>query len=144
MDKNVSKYLTQQIMTASPAMLIFMLLDKAISSLNEAITAIEAGEVEHRWKANNRAMEIVTHLWSTLDVEQGGQIASNLEQLYSFVLRQLPNVDLKNDPQPARDAIAVLSPLRDSWREMARGAAADSAPKASAEPATAGRTIVSA
>ena len=125
MDSNVSKYLTQQIMTASPAQLVYLLLDKAISSLNEAILAIEEGDVARRWKANNRATEIVSHLWSTLDREKGGQIADNLDQLYGFILRQLPAVDIQNDPQPARDAIGLLTPLRESWREIAaKGAAA--------------------
>ena len=65
------KYKTQQIMTASPARLVAMLFDKAISCLNDAIRAIEAGDIEARWKANGRAMEIVHHLLVTLDMEKG-------------------------------------------------------------------------
>ena len=56
------KYQTQQIMTASPARLVAMLFEKAISCLNEAIRAIEAGDIQARWKANSRAMEIINHL----------------------------------------------------------------------------------
>ncbi len=50
MDRHVSqKYLTQQIMTASPAKLVAMLYDRVISLLSEAIAAIEAGDIERRW-----------------------------------------------------------------------------------------------
>lgn len=120
MARNVTdKYQTQQILSASPAKLVAMLLGKAISSLHEAIRAIEAGEIEERWRANSRAMEIVNHLWSTLDMEQGGEIAANLDQLYRFIIRLLPDVDMKNDPKPARDVIGLLEPLRRSWETVA-------------------------
>lgn len=107
-------------MTASPAKLVSMLYDKVILSLREAISAIEAGEVEARWRANARAMEILSHMWSTLDVEKGGEIAVNLENLFSFMLSRLPEVDLRNDPEPAREVIQLLQPLRESWHELAK------------------------
>jgi hypothetical protein len=30
-------------------------------------------------------------------------------------------VDVRNDPEPAREVIALLEPLRESWNELARG-----------------------
>jgi len=107
-------------MTASPAKLVSMLYDKVIVSLREAIAAIEAGEVEARWRANARAMEILSHMWSTLDVEKGGEIAKNLDSLFSFMLSRLPEIDLRNDPEPAREVIQLLQPLRESWHELAK------------------------
>lgn len=128
MDSNVAKYVTQQVMTATPAKLVFMMYDRTITSLREAITAIENDDIEGRWKANNRAMEILQHMWSTLDLEYGGEIAEKLNQLLPYLLLRLPEIDLRNDPQPARDAIRLLEPLRDSWREIAmKGPNADSA-----------------
>lgn len=113
------QYQTQQIMTASPAMLVFMLYDKAISCLKEAVRAIEAGEIEARWKANGRAMEIVEHLRATLNMDAGGEIAQNLERIYGTLLVELPKVDLNNDAETARKAAALLEPLRESWRVLA-------------------------
>lgn len=113
------QYQTQQIMTASPAMLVFMLYDKAIGCLKEAVRAIEAGEIEARWNANSRAMDIVSHLHATLNMEDGGDVARNLEQLYELLLRELPKVDLNNDTATARKAIGLLEPLRESWKVLA-------------------------
>jgi flagellar protein FliS len=132
-----AKYQIQQIMSASPARLVAMLFDKAIMSLNEAIRAIEQGDIEARWRANGRAMEIVTHLLATLDMEKGGQIAANLEQLYVFMLRRMPDTDLQNSPVPAREVIGLLEPLRKSWHEVAsRPAEAIAAATAAAATAT--------
>lgn len=120
MTQNASRqYQTQQIMTASPAMLVFMLFDKAISSLNAAVRAIAANDVQERWRANNRAMEIISHLQMTLNMELGGEVAENLDRLYGFMLNRLPRVDMKNDPKPAEEVIELLEPLRESWRELA-------------------------
>lgn len=121
MNNDVSKYLTQQVMTASPAKLVFMLYERAIGSLQEAVAAIEAGDVEGRWRANNRAIEIISHMWSTLDMDHGGEIAENLDRLFSFMLMRLTDVDLRNDPTPAQKVIELLLPLRDSWYDLAKG-----------------------
>lgn len=120
MDRSALKtYGTQQVMTASPVKLVALLYDKAIVSLREAVKAIEAGDVQGRWKANNRATEILTHLCTTLDHESGGDIAQNLHQLYQFMLGRLFEVDMKDDAGAAREVIGLLEPLRDSWRELA-------------------------
>lgn len=154
MNGNVTKYLNQQVLTASPSKLVYMLYDKAISSLREAIDAIENGEIEKRWKANNRAMEIIQHMWTTLNIEESGQIGDNLNKLLPYMMLRLPDVDLNNDPEPAREVIILLEPLRDAWRQIAMngvaedGAArneADTAATAPAAPAMpTSRTIISA
>lgn len=125
MNNDVAKYLNQQVLTASPAKLVYMLYDKAISSLREAIAAIEAGEIEQRWKANNRAMEILQHMWSTLNVEKSGEIGENLNQLLPYMMLRLPDVDINNDPEPAREVIIILEPLRDAWRDIALNGVAE-------------------
>jgi flagellar protein FliS len=108
-------------MTASPAKLVAMLYDKAVQSLREAIRAIEAGNIQERYNANKRAGDIITHLWTTLDAERGGEIAANLARLYSFMLSRLTFVDVHNDPEPAREVIGLLEPLRESWTQLAHG-----------------------
>ena len=131
-------------MTASPVKLVALLYDKAIVSLREAVQAIETGNVQDRWKANNRATEILTHLCTTLDHESGGDIAQNLHQLYQFMLGRLFEVDMKNDAEAAREVIGLLEPLRDSWRELAeqtpeqQQAGTEPAARPQASPAKAG------
>lgn len=135
MTAEISKYITQQLIAASPAKLVYMLYDKAISSLNEAQLAIEEGDIERRWKANNRAVEIINHMWATLDIEKGGEIAENLSSLFGFMLRRLMEVDIKNDAAAAQEVIDLLTPLRDSWETLARSEAAESSATAQSAPA---------
>ena len=129
-------YREQQILTASPARLVAMLYGKAIICLQQAIKAIENGDIQARFNANARAVEIIEHLSMTLDTDQGGQIAADLDRLYPFMIRHLIDVDVKNDPEPAREVIALLEPLRDSWRALDRRMAQGNVTKqASASPA---------
>lgn len=130
MNSSINKYQTQQVMTASPARLVFMLYDRAILSLREAIAAIEAGQIEARWKANKRAIDVITHMWTTLDLERGGEIAQNLNDLFNYILSRLPEIDFRNDPAPAREVIGLLEPLRESWQKVAAGEASGQAASA--------------
>lgn len=113
-------YRARQVQGATPVQQVAMLYDRAIASLHEAIDAIDNGEIERRWRANTRAIEIISALASGLDMENGGEIAQNLHRLYTFVLHRLRQVDVRNDRQAAREAIDILDPLRQSWHQLAR------------------------
>ena len=128
--KGTGTYRDQNILTASPARLVAMLYEAAITALRRAIKAIEAGDVKARWRANKRAVEIIEHLLVTLDTDKGGSIAGDLERLYPFMIRHLINVDLRNDPAPAHEVIGLLEPLLESWRRLDRQAPAGATPAA--------------
>jgi len=101
-----------------PSRLIVLLYDAAIEGLDDAIAAIADGDIEGRFMATARTAEIVDRLHSALDMELGGEIAANLDQIYVAVISQLPVLNLKNDPEIARKLIALLAPLRASWAEL--------------------------
>jgi len=141
-NNSVSKYQTQQVMTASPARLVCMLYDRAILAMKEAVAAIEAGQIEARWRATKRATDIIAHMWTTLDTERGGEIAANLADLFKYMLSRLPEIDFNNDPAPALEIIRLLEPLRESWHKVANSEAA--AQPAAAAPTRATNTAAAA
>lgn len=120
MTRESQTYSAQQVMTSDPVTLVAMLYDKAVASLKAAVQAIYSDEIEERWRNTSRAQEIINHLFMTLDMEKGGEIASNLEALYAYMLKRLLDVDVKNDARAAEEVIELLEPLRASWRELAR------------------------
>ena len=131
------KYLAQQVMSASPAKLVAMLYDRAITLLHDAVGAIEAGDIERRWRANGKATQVIAELWQALDMEAGGEIAENLNRLYGFMMMHLTMVDTENSAQAAREVIGLLEPLRRSWHELADGEGANGESKCgSGDPAS--------
>ncbi len=118
MNQTLSIATIERILEASPSRLVVMLYDEALKNLETAIAAIERGDIETRCHAVNRTIEIVYHLYLTLDLEQGGEIAQKLSAVYRFVLARLPRANVANDAEPAREAIRLLTPMRASWHEL--------------------------
>ncbi len=98
-----------------PCQLIVMLYDEALASLRAAIAAIEAGDIEARCKATSQVTEVISQLYLSLDMEQGGEIADNLGRIYNLVIVQMAQVNFDNDASLAAQMIDLLLPLRDSW-----------------------------
>ncbi len=142
--QRTSAYLARELSAASPAKKVAMLIDRAIQALNEAIRAIDRGDIQGRWTANNQAGTIIETLWLTLDLEKGGEIAANLDRLYSFMLQHLTHVDLRNDPKPAAEVIALLEPMRRSWHALAleEAKAAQTSGPRPAGPAAGGQNLL--
>ncbi|WP_430472909.1 flagellar export chaperone FliS [Thalassospira lucentensis] len=112
-------YRQQQVNTATPAKMVFMLYEKILSRLQEVQNAIERKDIQARCNANCNVQELLAHLSNTLDMAQGGEIAANLEQLYTHCLLRLMDVDRHNDPEAAAEVSMLLTPLRDAWAELA-------------------------
>jgi flagellar protein FliS len=118
MNQTISIVTIERLLDASPSRLVVMLYDEALKNLEVAIAAIERDDIEARCHAVNRAIEILCHMYSTLDAQQGGEIANKLAAIYRFVLSRLPRVNAANDAEPAREAIGLLAPMRKSWCEL--------------------------
>ena len=121
-------YVAQAIMTASPSALVVKLYDAALLNLRKTINFIETGDITGRWRANRKTFDIIEHLTLTLNSEKGGEIAENLAQFYTFIMRQLILIDEKNDARIAEQVISLLTPLHESWstldRQLSAGAPA--------------------
>ena len=108
----------EELRMASQSRLIVMIYDEIIDALNRTIAAAEAGAIQDRFNASTEVIALITHLADALDLEQGGQLAEDLAQIYKFIVVHLPWVNLKNDPQPARDVLKLVTPLRNAWCEL--------------------------
>lgn len=118
MNRTVDLDTIERLFDASPSRLVTMLFDAAEARLKDTIAAIGRGDIEGRCASVNKAIEILGHLYATLDFEQGGAIAEQLGMLYRFVIHRLALVNSCNDAAPAGEAIALLAPLRDAWHEI--------------------------
>jgi flagellar protein FliS len=115
---DINDILPEELQHASGARLVATFYDEAIAALEDAIEAIAAGDIERRFNSVVVATGLIAELAKALDEEAGGEIAQNLGQLYIFIMTQLPLININNDPNPARNAIRLLTPLRDAWDEL--------------------------
>lgn len=122
-------YKTAEVGTASKLKLVVMMYDGAIRFLIECKKRIDAGDIAGRGLYISKAQRIIGELQESLNVQQGGQIAVQLEQLYGFVIHNLTKANIKGDKIAIDQALHILENLRDAWREVMQNAQA----KATAE-----------
>lgn len=121
-----SQYRTQAVTTASPAQLVAMLYQGALTAITVAEQALtdSTRNTEQAHHELVRAQAIVNELTMSLDHDAGGQIAANLASLYEFCTDRLVRANLHKDASllPAvRDTVAGLS---EAWSEMMQQAPA--------------------
>lgn len=112
-----NSYTSSAVTQAEPVKLVEMMYAAAIRFGRIARRHIEAGEVEPAHHAILRTYAIVAELMATLDFEQGGEIARNLEQCYDFMLSQLKHADMLKELKPLDDVLGMLEPLHGTWCE---------------------------
>jgi flagellar protein FliS len=117
--------------TASPGQLVLMLYDGAIRFLEKSLSGFDMDDpVDYNQTINNnllRAQSIISELSSTLNMDQGGQLAHTLRRLYSYMDDRLTESNLRKTPEGIRDTIRRLTVLRDAWQEMLQRRTVESA-----------------
>ncbi|OSM94563.1 MULTISPECIES: flagellar export chaperone FliS [Lonsdalea] len=107
------------VMSASPHKLITMLFDGAISALIRADIFMEQGDTVEKGNAITKAIRIIdSGLLASLDMEKGGEISTNLAQLYDYMIRQLLHANLHNDRALLENITELLRGIADSWKEI--------------------------
>jgi flagellar protein FliS len=114
-------YRATQTQTSSPLELVVLLYDGALRFLADADRALATGDLAARATAISKALGIVNHLQSTLDLSRGGAVAEELDRLYGFVQDRLLRVTSDHDAGALAEAQQVLAPLADAWRSVAAG-----------------------
>ncbi len=127
-------YRCAQVATANPVTRIVLLYQGAIRFASQHLAFLERSDIEQAHRSSLRAQEIVSALQESLDMS-AGPIASQLDELYTFVLRRLIDGNIGKTARPTEEAIQVLRELLEAWQAIASGAA-DAAPRLTVVPAS--------
>ncbi|WP_438884845.1 flagellar export chaperone FliS, partial [Bacillus cereus group sp. BC327] len=65
-----------------------------------------------------KALDIIISLRGCLSMDDGGDIAKNLDQLYEFMITQITTANHKNEPQPLDDVIDILREIKSAWDQI--------------------------
>jgi len=111
--------LESKVLSASPHELIVMLFDGTQSAIRSARLHMSNGNVAEKGKSISKALEIVNNgLRAALDVEQGGEIALQLESIYSYVSDLLVKANARNDENLLIEASELLEQISSAWKEI--------------------------
>ncbi len=95
-----------------------MLFDGLIESLMTAKGHIEHSAIPEKGKALARANRILFGLQGALDFEKGGDLATNLNELYSYVTRRLLHINMHNDVAALMEVHGLINEIRQAWRDV--------------------------
>jgi len=104
--------------TASPHKLISMLLDGALGSLAKAKGSMEREDIQERTRHLNKASEIVVGLKGSLDIEQGGEVAANLNALYDYMISGIMTANRNSDVEKVQELMNLMLEIKQGWSEM--------------------------
>lgn len=103
---------------ATPHKLIEMLFKGAKDALAQAMGAIERNDFEAKSKKISKATEIILNLQTYLDKDKGGEVADNLNELYTYMANVLIDANRSNDISKLREVSGLLDRVADGWASM--------------------------
>jgi flagellar protein FliS len=104
----------------SPLELVVMLYDGVLSSLSEAAAAAARGDVATRAAGVSRSLTIIGALQSTLNVQEGGAVAIELDRIYTYASQRLIDVTTKKDYTALTEVHTLLTTIREAWDQIAK------------------------
>lgn len=121
-------YRETEALTTDPVGLVVVLYDMLLKDLREAVLALAAGEIERRATAIRHGLLVLQQLQSTLDMEHGGVVATNLEQFYNFLRAKLLEGQIRASAEIFEQQITFVTSIREAWQQVRSDQLAASSP----------------
>jgi flagellar protein FliS len=97
---------------------ITLLLDGALERIDQAISRLEDGDIEKAEQLVLKILAIIKELRESLNFENGGEIALNLDGLYEYIMHRL-NAIGDNEPVVVLDEVrGLLSEIYTGWTNI--------------------------
>lgn len=100
--------------------LVTMLYDVLLDDLRRAIQAIRTCSVEARTFELKHALRVLEQLQGSLNMESGGEVAANLDRLYSIVRAKIIEAQWKASEEILESQVKLLTPIRDAWKQASQ------------------------
>lgn len=100
---------------ATPHRLIQMLMDGVLTKVSAAKGHIARREAAEKGTAIGTAISIVDGLRISLDMEAGGELAHNLDDLYDYMSRCLLQANLRDDVAKLDEVAALMAQIKSAW-----------------------------
>lgn len=113
-----AKYLESDVTHADPTRIIVLLYEGAIFRIGQASQEMAKQNTLASGIALYRALAIIAELRNSLNLEEGGEIARNLDRLYLHMHEELVKGHLARQPEPLEKVRTLLTDLNSAWRQV--------------------------
>lgn len=132
----------QNISNATPHKLITLLFDGGLGAIAAAKIHMQNKEIPEKGKMITKAIAIIDEgLKVSLDLEAGGELAKNLNDLYEYMCVRLLISNLKNDLEGLDEVSRLLAGIKEAWDSIGEPEQATPTPQAESPPQRSAGTI---
>ena len=103
---------------SSPHQLILLLMNGALDAIAVAKGHMRRGEVAQKGVSISRAISIIDGLRSSLDHDVGGELATNLDELYQYMGQRLLQANINDNPAWLDEVSALLREIKEAWEQI--------------------------
>ncbi len=103
---------------ADPHKLVDMLFSGVLEKTDHAKGLIQQQAIREKGLMISKAIAIIEELRGSLDHEQGGELAENLQALYEYIKELLLKANLHNDIDALDEVHSLVATLQDGWRHI--------------------------
>ena len=130
MNKAAQAYFQTKVSTTDQGQLLLMLYDGALKFLQQARTKMIANDSAGKGILISKVIDIINELSASLNMDKGGSLAVNLNNLYLLCTARLLRANLKMDLESLDSVESILTGLRGAYAQIietpeARKAASD-------------------
>lgn len=121
-----------------PYQLVALMFDSVLQSIAAARGAMQKNDLNGKLKAVDKAMRVLQMgLRTSLDLDNGGELAANLAALYDYCAMRLVQANARNDEAVLVEVSDLLKPVAQGWSEIRPGQSAPAVKLPPAEPVAA-------
>ena len=118
MQKGAQAYFSTHIATTDQGQLLLMLYDGALKFLAQAREKMLARDMAGKGMLISRTIDIVNELAASLNMEKGGTLAENLNNLYFLCTARLLQANAKLDVAQLDSVVNILFGLRSAYAQI--------------------------
>lgn len=118
MNKAANAYFQTKVSTTDQGQLLIMLYDGALRYLSQARDKILAKDYAAKGVLISKVIDIINELSSSLNLEKGGSLATNLNNLYILCTARLLQANLKMNVESLDSVTQILSGLRSAYAQI--------------------------
>ena len=104
--------------SADPHQLIQMLMNGALEKIAIAKGHMERNDISQKGGNISWAISIIDGLRASLNVDDGGEIAQNLDDLYDYMTRRLARANIENNPDLLDEVSSLVRSVKGAWDQM--------------------------
>ena len=107
------------VQNATPLYLVHLLFTELLENISQARGALARGQMGTKGEAICRAVAILEQgLRAGLNLNEGGELARNLDSLYQHCIKELTLANFRNDDARLQQVRDLILPLHDAWQKI--------------------------